>query len=53
MPEVPYFRLKELALLQIDLQAGFSELMEHFPQVEQVLLEHAANHDHVVQVYET
>jgi hypothetical protein len=27
--------------------------MEHSPQVEQVLLEHAVNHDHIIQVHET
>jgi acyl-CoA synthetase (NDP forming) len=53
MPEVLYFLLKKLALLQIKLKAGFSELVEHLPQVEQVLLEHAANHDHVVWLYDT
>jgi hypothetical protein len=31
---------------------GFPELLEHFLQVEQVLLERVANHD-VIQVYKT
>jgi hypothetical protein len=53
MPEVPYFLLKELELFRIELQAGFSKPLEHFLQVEQVLLEHLASHDHVVQVRET
>jgi hypothetical protein len=53
MPKVPYFLLKELTLNRIELQAGFSELQEHIPQVYQVLLELAANHDRVVQVYVT
>lgn len=52
MPGVPYV-LKKLALLRIDLWAGFSEPSEQFPQVEQVFLEYDANHDDVVQVYET
>jgi hypothetical protein len=52
MPEVPYFRLRELARFQIELKMGFSEPLEHFLQVEQVLLKRAANHDHVIQVQE-
>jgi hypothetical protein len=51
MPEGPYFLPKELAL-RIELQAGFTESLEHFPLVEQVPLELAANYDHVVQIYE-
>jgi hypothetical protein len=43
---------KQLALLWIQLQAGFSEPLEHFLQVEQVLLKGAADHDYVVQVHE-
>jgi hypothetical protein len=31
MAEVSYFLLKELALLWIELLAGFLELLEHFP----------------------
>jgi hypothetical protein len=42
-----------LAILQIELEVGFSEPLEHFLQVEQVLLERATNHDHIVQVHET
>jgi hypothetical protein len=53
MPEVLYCLLKELALLRIELSAGFAEKLEHFPHVKQVLLEHAANHNHTVQVQET
>jgi hypothetical protein len=53
MPEVLYLLLKKLALLRIEFEAGFSGLLEHIPQVEQVLLKRAANHDHVVQVHET
>jgi hypothetical protein len=41
---------EDMAILRTELYASFSELPEHFPQVEQVLLEHAANHNHVVQV---
>jgi hypothetical protein len=51
-PGLPYFFLKELALLWIELQADFSQPLEHFPQVEQALLECTANHDHV-QIHET
>lgn len=32
---------------------GFSELLEHFPQIQQVLFEHVTNHDHAVQVHKT
>jgi hypothetical protein len=53
MPEVPYFLLMELTLFRFELQAGFSELLKHFPQVEQVILESAANDEHVIQVHET
>jgi hypothetical protein len=53
MLEVQYFLLKMLAVLRLELYAGFSEQLEHFPQVEQVVLELSANHDHVVQVLET
>jgi hypothetical protein len=52
MPGVPYFLLKELALLRIEIKAGFWEPLEHFSQVEQVLLEHVGNHDYVPQVEE-
>jgi hypothetical protein len=52
MPEAAYTLLNRLALLRIEIKGGFSK-PQHFSQVEQVLLEHAANHDHVVQVYET
>jgi hypothetical protein len=38
-----------LALRLIELQAGVLKLLEHFPQVEQVLLERAANHDHAIR----
>jgi hypothetical protein len=51
MPQEPYFFLKELALLPIELWTAFSELLEHLPQVEQVLLECAANHDQAIQVH--
>jgi hypothetical protein len=47
MPEAPYFLLKELTILQIELQAGFSEPLERFSQIEQ-LLELVANHDHII-----
>jgi hypothetical protein len=53
MLNLSYFLLKELALFQIELYAGFSEALEHFLHFEQVLLECATNHDHVVQVHET
>jgi hypothetical protein len=52
MPEVPYFLFKKLGFLRIKLFAGFSELLEHFPQVKQVLFERAANHGHF-QIHET
>jgi hypothetical protein len=52
-PRVPHFLLKEFARLWIEIQAGISEPLEYFLQVEQVLLERAANHDHVPQVQET
>jgi hypothetical protein len=52
MPEVLYFLLEELALRRIDLQVGFSEPLERFPQVEQVLFECTANHDHIVWVHD-
>jgi hypothetical protein len=41
-----------LALLWIELYAGFTEPLEQFPQVEQVLLERVVNHNYV-QVHET
>jgi hypothetical protein len=53
MPEISYLLPQELRLLRIEIRAVFSEPLKHFPQVEQVLLEHSANHDHIVQVYET
>jgi hypothetical protein len=49
MPEVSHLLLQELTVLRIELQAGFSEPLKHFPQVEQMLLESAANYDHVIQ----
>jgi hypothetical protein len=51
MSEILYFLLKELVVLE--LYAGFSEPVKHFPQVEQVLLESVANDNHVFQVQET
>jgi hypothetical protein len=53
MPEVTYFLLKKLALLRIELSAGFSEPLQHLPQVQQMCLERAANLNRVVQLYET
>jgi hypothetical protein len=53
MPAVSYFCLKEMTLLRIEPWADISEPLEHFLQVEQVLSERAANHDHVIQVHET
>jgi hypothetical protein len=53
MPQVSDFPPKQLALLWIQLQAGFSEPLAHFPQVEQVLLEGAVDHDDVVQIHKT
>jgi hypothetical protein len=44
---------EEVLLLRIKIWESFSELPEHFLQVQQVLLESAANHDHIIQVYET
>jgi hypothetical protein len=52
MPQLSDVSPKQLALLWIQPQAGFSEPLEHFLQVEQVLLEGAADHDDVVQVHE-
>lgn len=52
MPEVLHLPLKELAILGIELWAGFLEPLELFPQVVQVLLECPADHDHVVQAHE-
>jgi hypothetical protein len=51
MSQLSDFSPKQLALLWIQRQAGFSEPLEHFPQVEQVLLEGVADHDDVVQVH--
>jgi hypothetical protein len=48
-----YFLLEELALLQTELSAGFTEKLEQFPQAKQVLLKCAANYDHTIQVHET
>jgi hypothetical protein len=45
--KIPYFFLEEADLTQIELQAIFSEPLEHFPRVGQVLLERASNHDHI------
>jgi hypothetical protein len=39
MPQVSDFSPKQLALLWIQLQAGLSEPLEQFLQVEQMLLE--------------
>jgi hypothetical protein len=52
MPQVSDFPPKQLALRWVQLQAGFSEPLQHFLLVEQVLLEGAADHDDVVQVHE-
>jgi hypothetical protein len=52
MPEVPCLLLKELAFLWIELYVGFSELLKFSLCVEQLLLECAANHGHIVQVHE-
>jgi hypothetical protein len=52
MPGVQYFLLKKFARLWIELEAGFSEPLQHFPQDKQVLLDHVTNHNHV-QVQET
>jgi hypothetical protein len=48
MPKVPYFLPQEVTLLRIELQAGFSALQIYFLKVQQVLLESAANYNHVV-----
>jgi hypothetical protein len=48
MPKVMYFILKELAFLRTELYAGFSDLLGHFLQAEQVLLERETIHDHVM-----
>jgi hypothetical protein len=53
MPDVPYFLLKELAILRIQFRVGFPEREEQFAQVEHVLLKYAGNNDSVVQVHET
>jgi hypothetical protein len=46
MPDVLYF------LLGIELSAGISEPQKHFPQVEQVNMEHATNHDHIFRAHD-
>jgi hypothetical protein len=53
MAKVSDSSTKQMALLGIQLQAGFSEPLEHLPQVEQMLLEGAADHDNVFQVHKT
>jgi hypothetical protein len=51
--EVPYFLMTKLVLLWTELQEGFLEQLEHFPQVEQLLLGCVENHNHVFQIHKT
>jgi hypothetical protein len=52
MSEVLYFLVKELALLQPELETGLSELSEQFGKLRRLMFEPAAIQDHVVQVHE-
>ena len=52
MAKASHLFLEQAALVGYELQFEFSQLLEHCPKVDEVLLEGASGHQDIIDIYQ-